>query len=148
RRRRKLIRARRGDGANQPSQIVTMRDEIRRERVQQRRMRGWIGWTQIVHRLDEAATEQVFPDAIDGGAREEWIVRRGKPRGKFDAAVMIDFGGTLWGAEWFRRKRLARLRMIDFAPRADFDHTTVLCDAGEISGEAMIVFLRPVIRRM
>ena len=89
-----LIGARIGDGAHQLPQIEIVIHEILGQRVEQRRIAGRIGRADIVHRIDDAAPEEVAPHAVDGGLREERIVPRGQPLGVGHAAARHRSVGT------------------------------------------------------
>ena len=87
-----LVGARIGDGAHQLAQVEIVIQEILGQRVEQRRIAGRIGRADIVHRIDDAAAEEVAPHAVDGGFREERIVLRGQPLGVGQAAAAASVG--------------------------------------------------------
>src|SRR5688500_17599052 len=111
--------------------VITSLGEFGSERLEQRRVRRRIGWTQIVHRLDQAATEEMLPHAVDNGASEKGIIRRSQPGSHWDAAVITSVDRRRGRTKWLRRKGLARFRMIHFAASADVDTITVAGDASE-----------------
>ena len=59
-----LVGARIGDGPHQVPQVETVIDEILRQRVEQRRVARRIRGADIVHRIDDAAAEEVAPHAV------------------------------------------------------------------------------------
>ena len=60
-----LIDLRAADRAHQVFQIVTGVDEVSGQGVEQFRVRRWIGFAQVIFRLDDAAVEEMFPVPVD-----------------------------------------------------------------------------------
>src|SRR6266850_3317255 len=65
--RRQLISDRAGDHADQMPEVKFVLDEITGQRLEQLRMRGRIGGTKIVDRVDDSPSHQMKPDAIGLG---------------------------------------------------------------------------------
>ena len=67
------------NGANEIFAIESMSNKIRGQGVEQFLIAARIGAAKIIDWLDNALTEEVIPDAIDGIACEVGIVRPSQP---------------------------------------------------------------------
>src|SRR5690349_2993631 len=95
----RLVGARIDDGFHQVAEIEVMGDEIFRQSLQQGLVHWRIRGANIIYRLDDAATQEVAPDAIRNRACEEWVVLRGQP---------LDQRLTPLGIAWNRWSAKAR----------------------------------------
>ena len=63
-------------------------DKLGSEMIQQFGMAGrFAGKTVVIHRADQARSEQVMPDAIDPHTGSEWVVRIGQPLSQLNPAT-------------------------------------------------------------
>src|SRR6266699_6299939 len=70
------------------AQVVMMLDEVPGKRVQQRRIRRWVGGAEIIDRLNQAFAHQLSPEAVHRGAREPGVLGRSHPIRKDFAPVL------------------------------------------------------------
>src|SRR6185437_8750000 len=71
-----------GDNSlHQMTGVELLRDEIGGEGVEQGRVDRRVGAANVVHRVDDAAVEEVAPQAVDEAAGEERVRRPGEPGG-------------------------------------------------------------------
>ena len=75
------------DRSQQCLEVVVAGDEVLGERVHQGDVGRRIGRTQVVDRLDQAASQQVADVAIDDVLREEGVLLAGQPLGQWDAKI-------------------------------------------------------------
>ena len=75
----KLVDARRQDGPLQPADVVAVCHEVLGQGVEQALVGRRIGDREVIHRIDEATTQVMGPDAIDEAAGEVRIVRPDHP---------------------------------------------------------------------
>src|SRR6185369_5221036 len=85
--RRQLIRTQVADHTNQIFEIQLMGHKIARDRLEQLGRVRRVRRAKIVHRVDESASQEIAPEAIDEGAREQWILLGGKPVGQRLTAI-------------------------------------------------------------
>src|SRR6185436_14734931 len=90
----------------------------------------------------------MFPNAIDNGARELRRVGLGHPVCQFDPAIAGVAGDRYVAAERRGSERFTGSGMIHFAAGAHFDESVLLRNACEISGEMVVILLRPAIGGM
>src|SRR5260370_35964473 len=64
-----------------------MMDKVAGQRCDQFFVGCGIGGANVVYRVDDAASHEIAPHAVDERAREERILRAGEPVGEYDAAV-------------------------------------------------------------
>ena len=88
-----LIGARLADGLHQLAQVEAVLHELRRERVEQFRIARRIAGADVVHRIDDAAAEEVAPDAVRHRLGEERILRRDEPVNHRHATVIANRHG-------------------------------------------------------
>src|SRR5438067_1317105 len=112
-----------------------------------------IGAAEIVDRVDDAATEQVKPNAIDGGPREKGILRTRQPARQDLAPISMSRNGWIGVPEKFWRNHLAGPRLDDLALMSGKDcllfvvnlneeRTITILQAGEKGRQAVIIVLR------
>ena len=61
--------------ANELFQIVSAGDKMFGQGVEQFRVRGWVGIANVIFRLDQSSTEEVFPIPVDQRFGKVRIVR-------------------------------------------------------------------------
>ena len=76
------------DLADQPLHVVLVRDELRRQQVEQFGVRRRVAAVVQVDRMDEAAAHHHRPEAVHGVAGERRVLRRGDRRGQLLAAAV------------------------------------------------------------
>ena len=92
-----LVGARGDEFADEFLEGPALGDELRGEVVEQLRVRGLVAEaTEVVHGRDEAAPEEVVPDAVDHDASGERVLRGGDGLGEGEA-------GREEGLEWWTR---------------------------------------------
>ena len=128
--------------------------------VEQGRVDGRVGAADVVDRIDDAAMEEVAPDAIDQAAGEERVVRRRQPARIGFAAIDVDGQRRLAASQEPRRLRLARAWVGGRARPSRLSCTSLLLGTldkrtsglrahlVEEAGQAVVVGLRPVLQRM
>lgn len=93
---------RRHDVALQRLDRPAVRDEPRREVVEQFGVRGpFAGRAEVIGRGDEPAAKMLLPDAVDDHARVEGIARAGESPGE-RAAAIVGEGAVVDGCEQLR----------------------------------------------
>src|SRR5205807_8753099 len=114
---------------------------------------------EVVHRLDQAASEEVRPDTIHGGAGEERVVRRDQPIGQGATRVGLIAKLRRWTVWWTRRHHGARDGMFHAAAGREVERFgargnrrrqagALLLDRSEERGELIEVVLAPFLVRM
>ncbi len=68
-------------------EIVTAGNELVGDVVERLGMARWIVVAEVIHRVDEASTDQFRPDAVDDGAGEETVARIGDMLGQLLAQL-------------------------------------------------------------
>lgn len=101
--------------AHQTSQVEVESHEVARQAVQHLGVRGGIRGTQIVHRLDQPASEQVIPDEIHLGPRERRVFAARQPVAQRLATIRIWFHLRRVGAEKPGRRIAPRSRVLHLA---------------------------------
>ena len=105
----KLIRPRGHDQPEHPLHVIALRHELFGKRPQQLGMRGGIGRTQVIHRVDEPAAEEERPEAVHRRFREVLVRRHPFGQIKTHAPLIPVFqNGSI---EQCRRNLLLRARM-------------------------------------
>lgn len=97
-----LVGVRGGDGADEVSEIVAVLDRIRRQRLDQRGMRGRIRGAEIINGIHKAAAQEVVPNAVHERAGEEGVVRPRDPVGE-----RFEFGAGVRGRGGDAQRRAA-----------------------------------------
>src|SRR5262245_21316507 len=90
----------------------------------------------VVHGIDQADAEQVVPQPVDSGPREERVLRRRHPLGEGDARADIGLVGWLRAVEKTRADFLLRGWLFELTAIDDVDERRELAlalalDAGE-----------------
>ena len=164
-----LIDAALGDQFQHVLGVEAAVDELLGEPFQQLRVTRRVAGADVVHRIDQAAAEQVAPQPVDEAAGEERVFLRGGPAGKLLAAAggRRHHAGVIKGE--FRRRSHARAQVRHFAGPAveddldeglsafdgrPFDPLVLVLwvvfesDLGEVSRELVILVLRPAFERV
>src|SRR6478735_3430154 len=90
----------------------------------------------------------MFPHAVHEGAGEERVFRIRHPGCESDASIGVFRNLDCGCAECPGFERMSRFRVVHLAAIDGTDHATVAGDPGEKGGKAMIILLRPAVRRM
>ena len=134
---------------DEPLQIETVGDEPAGQLIKQWRVGRRVAGPNVINRIDDAATMQVAPVAVDDALGEVGILRRRQPVGQADSRVgvlLVEIAGE--------RKRggngLAGAGMLDVGrggQRVDdlftLDRPRLAADSGKIRRELVILPLRP-----
>ena len=128
-------------------------DEIARERLQEFLIGRRIGGPDIIHRLDQTASHEVLPDAIDGDAGKKGIFTRSQPAGQDIAPVFVRIQGNRGRIQRLRRHRDQKPWMQDVTrftgKNRDISSGTVLLrHTRKEVRKSVIVFLGPLLERV
>ena len=157
---RQLVGPRTHDRPNHRLEIEFVLDEVLRQGVEQFGIDGGIGVAEIIDRIDDSASQEMLPDAIDLGAGEEGIVWPGDPVRQRPEAIGFRGKGRRGRSREARRQNLIGDGMLQFAGAVEVDDllagelvlveliaTVVfedaIANAGEEGGQAVVVRLRP-----
>ena len=138
--------------------VETALHEFLGQRVQQRLVRGRIGDSQIVERINETSPEKVAPHPIDEGPGEVRIVRRGHPVDEVMPRVVkcrnvermltkavrrddVSSERVLHVASWLHEDRLVRSPLRDTG-------STFAIDSTKERRQAVVVFLADLLEGM
>src|SRR5260370_9521888 len=101
-----------------------MMDKVAGQRCDQFFVGCGIGGANVVYRVDDAASHEIAPHAVDERAREERILRAGEPVGEYDAAVDggIERNGFSVERRRIERPQQARVPYVPPAFGADIDY--------------------------
>ena len=131
------------------------------QRVQQLRIAGRVGDPHVVHRLDDAAAEEVRPVAVRQRLREERVLGVGHPVHQLLARVLVGGDGHRVAAErlrvgslagalgWFTSPMpLRRTKMLLSGVVRRRRQPVLAADPGEERGQAPVVVLAPLLVRV
>ena len=110
-----LVGLRPADVPHEMAQIVAALHKFHRQRIEERRVAGRIAGADVVHRIDDAASEEIAPKPVHCGLRKVGIVGRGQPFGEGGAAILTGGNGRRFAIRNLRRDGLIGLGMPDFA---------------------------------
>jgi hypothetical protein len=103
------------DRADQMPQVVTVVRKVLGHGVEQHRVRGRIGYAEIIYFLHRASIQIVLPDAVDDGPGEERIPGRRHPASQEPADVFLRIVFFNRTVEILGKRNLFGLRVQDLA---------------------------------
>ena len=156
-----LVDARGGDGADEPVEVVAVFDEVFGQGLEELGVGGRVALAEVIDGVDQAAAEEVEPDAVDLHAGEHRAVREPIREGEEFVAVAGDLrrlgdaeeaglGGLIGaGVEevglGLDEDGLVALEFVFVALVGAFDAGELVVDAGEEAGPVVIVVLGPAL---